>query len=192
MTWRAQDYDPRYNVAPGTAILAFVHGSDNQAAAEVVDWGLKTPRTLLINARAESVTTRPTFRPLLANGRCVIPMNGYFEWHHATRQPYYLYPATGAPAWALGLYRVGLPRPAAVILTRPAAASVDAIHARMPLLASREEAETWLWRSGPDWLEVLPRLLATNPDLGFHQVATTVNNARHQGPDLIRAIAGLP
>lgn len=181
--WRSQDFVPRYNVSPGTAMLAVAHNLDNRAVGGLVYWGIKTHHTFLINARAETVDQKATFRPLLAQGRLVIPMNGYYEWHHETRQPHYIY--TAKPLWALGLHRSG-DDGGAVILTRPAVPELAAIHSRMPLLASsRDEAQEWLWRDGDQHLALLERLLASEPPMKAHAVSKRVNKSSNEGSDLI-------
>jgi putative SOS response-associated peptidase YedK len=181
--WHVQEYLPRYNVGPGTAMLAIVHDAADHAVGGMMHWGIKTPRTFLINARAETASSRPTFRPLLDQGRLVVPMNGYYEWHQQSRTPFYIF--RSQPVWALGLYHKTADGPRAVILTRAATASLVDIHARMPVFTDRETAQEWLTRSKPRYEEVLERLLSTEPAVQFHAVSRRVNKATNEGPELI-------
>lgn len=188
MEWQATLYVPRYNVSPGTSVLAVVHDRQGSAVAGLMHWGLKNPKGgLVINARGETLAERPMFRPLLDRGRVVIPMNGYFEWEPSTKAPYYLY-AQKHPLWALALYRrerEGLAR--FVILTRPAAPRLQRLHPRMPLLADLSSARAWLTARPVE--EVLAGLLQQDIDyLTVHRVSNAVNSSRHEGADLIHPL----
>ncbi len=188
--WRVKDFEPRYNVAPGTAVLTFIHDHEDQTLAGLMQWGIPTPKMLLINARSETVESRPTFRPLLAKSRCVVPLNGYYEWHQQTRQPYYIRPhQDDRPGWALGLYQMTPEGARLVILTRAATTELSAIHPRMPVLADRDLAEVWLDRRESRYRQVLAMMLASEPHYPLRAVSTRVNRAREQGPDLIQPIA---
>lgn len=183
--WRAPEFQPRYNVSPGSRILSLIHGYQDEVIAGLMTWGIKTPRAFLINARAESLESRPTFRPLLSRRRCVIPMNGYYEWHHLTRQPYYITRPGKSPGWALGLYQQTAGGPTAVILTRSASSALADIHPRMPVLAERDEAEAWLRREPAQYRDVLNMLLAQDPQFEMQPVSRRVNKSSEEGPDLI-------
>lgn len=187
--WPKSGYEPRYNVAPGTNILALSQRYNNHSVGRVVTWGIKTPRSFLINARAESLNLRPTFRSLLSKNRLIIPMNGYYEWHQHSRQPYYIQSQGSECLWALGLYQPSsgmLSR--AVILTQPAMPSVSAIHSRMPVLVSRELAEDWLNPATDQYRDVLNGLVSRTTRLIVQPVSIRVNKSLNQGADLVQAI----
>ena len=181
--WRVQGHNPRYNVAPGTFILAIGHDHVDQTAGGLIHWGLKTPRGFLINARSETVATRPTFRAMLAHGRVVIPMNGYYEWHRKSRIPYYIY--GNDPLWTLGLAQKTSQGSQAVILTRDPTDALAAIHARMPMIVTRDLAEAWLCRSEPRYQAVLDSALGATPELSWYAISSRVNKSMNDGPDLI-------
>ncbi|NMP22314.1 SOS response-associated peptidase [Sulfobacillus harzensis] len=187
--WRADRYRPRYNVAPGTEVLALVKSRQGPVVGGLLYWGLPNPRGgLVINARAETLFSRPMFRPLLSNGRAVVPMNGYYEWHHETHQPYYL-TDKHSPLWALALYRRDTDRARLVIITRPASRMLESLHPRMPLLADRELAEGWLSDQGDIPRGVLDHLMAFDtPGIEVVPVSRTVNSSRNEGPELIRPL----
>lgn len=186
--WRAPDYAPRYNVTPGTPVLAVVHDAADQAVGGLVEWGMKTPQSFLINARAETVADRPTFRPMLQHGRAVVPMNGYYEWHQQTRQPYYI--AGDEPWWALALYQRTAAGPRLVVMTRAAIEPLADLHPRMPVLADRSAAAAWLQRGRPEYHEVLEQLLASVPEVSVRAVSRRVNRANQDDPALIEAVGG--
>lgn len=172
------NYEPRYNVAPGTPMLVLeCHAT--RLEGRLVFWGIKTPQAFLINARVETVRTRPTFRSLLSTGRMVIPMNGYFEWDRLTHQPYYIYDVKDRPIFALGLYGAD----GSVILTRPACDTLAAIHSRMPVLAPRDLAQEWLFRG--HIANLVNAIVTTVPPLTVHAVGRRVNKSTNQGADLI-------
>ena len=92
---------PRYNVAPG-ARLVVAHGVAPQREVAVVEWGFvpswARPGQFtrpLINARAETIRTKPSFRRLIKSHRVVIPVNGFYEWRRVsgTKTPFFIRPA---------------------------------------------------------------------------------------------------
>lgn len=188
--WHISTWEPRYNVAPGTSMLAIVHDAEDRAIGGQISWGMRTRQTFMINARAETVQSQPAFRPLLPHGRLIVPMNGYYEWHQTSRQPYFIHTPSEEPLWALGLYQPGPDGSHAVVLTRPASAPLEGIHPRMPVLADRNLAEAWLTRGVDRYPEVLTRLLDEAPELVPRAVDKRVNKAANEGPDLIAPISG--
>lgn len=186
--WRIDDGVPRYNVGPGTLILAIVHGAQDKAIGGPIRWGIKTSHGLVINARVETMASRPLFRALVSSSRLIIPMNGYYEWHQETKQPYYLHDPYQNPLWALGLYQRNREGSSAVIITRPAPPSLAGIHNRMPLLADRDMAERWLNRNPQQPMEVVQQLLMQFPQLLARPVSTRVNNTRNDDPSVMQMV----
>ncbi|MCY0898349.1 MAG: SOS response-associated peptidase [Firmicutes bacterium] len=182
--WRVKDWTPRYNVAPATSSLAITPIGADRERAELLLWGLERGRRLWINARLETLEAGAAFRPLLERGRVIIPMNGYFEWDAATRQPHYITAVHAMPLWALGLYEPGQ---GMVIVTRPASEGLLRLHPRMPALANHEEAKAWLHESPSRLLAWMATWQGLPDDrLTYWPVSTRVNHPRHQGPDLIQ------
>ena len=153
----APGFAPRYNISPGTEVLAV--RSDKHAAREAIRmrWGLiphwaKDPAIghRLANARGESLAERPAFRDAFLAWRCLVPADGYYEWQALGRikQPWYLRPAD-APLFGLAgitaLWRgpSGAVRSVALI-TMPANALTAPIHDRMPLIVAPEDYGAWL------------------------------------------------
>ena len=103
---------------------------------------------LLINARAETASEKPTFREAWQKHRCVIPASWYCEWEHDEKnrpgQKYAIRPTEEGPVWLAGLYRTEDRLPAFVILTRPADDSLAWMHDRMPVMFTEEHAKQWL------------------------------------------------
>jgi putative SOS response-associated peptidase YedK len=206
---------PNYNVAPTTDIAAVVarHDEpDDQARRRLraMRWGLLPPWALdptkagargahpLINARAETLTTSPAFRAAARHRRCLVPMDGYYEWKPAgespadnpkrgRKTPFYFYRPDGAPLLVAGVWAAGkLDGPTCTIVTTEAAGEFAAVHHRMPLVLGEKDWDRWL---DPD-AEAPAELLAGPPDIGpmtMREVATLVNNVANNGPELIEA-----
>jgi putative SOS response-associated peptidase YedK len=109
----------------------------------------------MINARVETVTSKPAFRAALKHRRCLIPANGFYEWKGKTgnKQPYYFHLPSGEPFAFAGLYEIWEEREAppgadpyksCTIITTDASNSVKDIHNRMPLILKPEVYDEWL------------------------------------------------
>lgn len=87
-------YRARYNIAPSQTILVMI-GAAVARCAVAIQWGFEARQrhdsSLLINARVETVADRPTFRDAFRNRRCLIPVDGFYEWRaqQGRRIPYY-------------------------------------------------------------------------------------------------------
>ncbi|MGH3915605.1 MAG: SOS response-associated peptidase [Pseudonocardiaceae bacterium] len=211
---------PEYNVAPTTQVLSVVTRHPRDAAGSpdpertvrsirVMRWGLvphwaKDPGvgSRMINARAESATTKPAYRDAVARRRCLLPADGWYEWQRSAaartpKQPFFLTPAHGSGLAMAGLWATWRgPDPAApplvtcAVLTTAAVGRLTEIHHRMPLVLPTEVWEDWLDPDSPD----PGRLLAPAPEqlerwvdtLELRPVSTAVNNVRHHGPELVR------
>ena len=211
---------PNYNVAPTTSISAVVkrHSEpDDESTRRVrlMRWGLVPPWAktaedggpdtkgpLLINARADKVTTSPAFRNSAKGKRCLVPMDGWYEWRpngelasgkKAPKTPFYMYGGDGEPLFMAGLWSTWRPKEAAkdsspllscTIITTDAAAQLSDIHDRMPLTISEADWDRWLDPDAP----VDEGLLRGHGDLDrieIREVSRLVNSVRNNGPELI-------
>ena len=195
------EYEARYNVAPGTPVLAVRADANHARAGRLLRWGLipswaKEPGigNRLINARAETVVEKPSFRSGFQRRRCIIPANGYYEWAAAggRKQPYYIRPEGDELFGFAGLYdrwsgaEDGQPIDSCTIITTDANALTRPVHARMPVILPVEAYAHWLDPDNPD-LDALTALLRPAPDdaMSIHPVSLRVNNVRNDGPALI-------
>ncbi len=151
----------RFNIAPGVAMPVVVGGES--PAIVMMQWGLiphreKSTGTVrpLINARAETLTEKLSFRHLIANKRCLVPASGYFEWKtegHRKMPFYFSLPKSPLFAFA-GLYDEWHDPDGkkiatyTIITTEPNAISAP-IHNRMPVILSRENEVRWLSGEAP-------------------------------------------
>jgi putative SOS response-associated peptidase YedK len=158
-----QTYRPRYNVAPGNRHWVLRSGA---ARREIVPafWGLvnswaEDPAVGFrqINARAETLATRPAWRSAFKHRRCVVPADGFYEWHgpKKERRPLWFHAPDRALLLLAGLYEdwsspsTGEVRTTFTIITTPAAEPVVRIHDRMPALLEPEVVDAWLGGSEP-------------------------------------------
>ena len=210
-----KDAGPNYNVAPTTAISAVVKRHtepDDESTRRVrtMRWGLVPPWTkagadggpdtkgpLLINARADKVVQSPAFRSSAKHKRCLIPMDGWYEWRgdKAPKTPFYMYAADGELLFMAGLWSTWRPKSgdtpedappllSATIITTDAAGPLARIHDRMPLTISAADWDRWMDPDAP----IDEGLLRGHGDLdriAIREVSTLVNNIRNNGPELI-------
>lgn len=211
---------PNYNVAPTDTIAAVVarHSEpDDEPARRVrlMRWGLVPPWAkacpnggpdtkgpLLINARADKVTSSPAFRSSAKHKRCLVPMDGYYEWRvnsdggatKSRKTPFFMYSDDGEPLLVAGLWSVwrpegqpaedGPPLLSCTIITTDAVGELAEIHDRMPLVVPERDWDRWLDPDAP----VDEELLARPPDVRgicMREVSTLVNSVRNNGPQLI-------
>ncbi len=146
-----------------------------------------------INARVESVETRPLYREAFRKRRCVVPADGYYEWTGTkeNRQPFWFHRPHGELLAFAGLYEWRRPTPESweatfTILTCPPNALAARIHDRMPVILPRERIDDWLF-GGERETEALKALLGPAPEdyLVVRPVSQRVNSVRNEGPDLI-------
>jgi putative SOS response-associated peptidase YedK len=152
---------------------------------------------LLINARSETVTSKPAFRAAAQRRRAIVPASGYYEWQaHPTgpKTPYYLTSDTGDPLGFAALYEWWRPASSAdadwlvsvTIITRAATDTLGHVHDRMPVVVPADLLDAWLDPGLTDRADVAG-LLASIPDpvLVPREVSRAVNSVRNNGPDLV-------
>ena len=146
-----------------------------------------------IHARAETAAEKPMFRDLIRRRRCLVPASGFYQWRRRGRgkQPYFV-AVKGRPLFAFaGLYDEaepgdGPPVASFAVLTTAANALLAPIHDRMPVILHPEDEALWLSREITDPRELEPLLRPfPSEELVAYQVATVVNDARRDGPELI-------
>lgn len=193
-----QDLLGRYNIAPSQLVAAVRIGSGGVRELVPLRWGLVPPWAKeektgysMINARAESVATKPAFRDAFRRRRCLIPADGFYEWQlrpgSKLKQPWYFQLKDGEPFAFAGLWerweprsgRAGEPVESCTILVTDANELVHPIHDRMPVILDPVGCETWL-DPGYD-SSALQALLKPYPAhaMTAWKVGTRVNNPRN-------------
>ncbi|MFO0928023.1 MAG: SOS response-associated peptidase [Gemmataceae bacterium] len=175
---------PRYNVAPTQPIL-IVRQSDGARRAEQARWGLTPPWATggrpLINARADTVATKPAFRAAFRSRRCLVPADGFYEWETIGKKKAPNLFATGGLFAVAGLYDHASD-PAACLITTEANPLVAAVHDRMPVILPPEAWAAWL-NPTTDPAALLPLLAPYPADrMSRRNVSDAVNSARVEGP----------
>jgi putative SOS response-associated peptidase YedK len=158
----------------------------------------------MINARSETVTSKPAFKSAAARRRCLAPALGYYEWQQADGRkiPYFLHAPDDSTLAMAGLYEIwhddSLPEDhpnawlwTCTIVTRPASDTLGHVHDRCPVLVPPDLREQWLDCSADDPL-VARRLLdeIPEPHLVPRQIGRAVGNVRNNGPELIAPVHG--
>ena len=191
----------RYNIAPTQDAAVVRHGAEGRAL-DFLRWGLvpswakdNSMAARMINARAETVAEKPSFRGAFRKRRCLVPADGFYEWRGAkgAKKPYRILNADGKMFAFAGLWERweksgGKPLESFTIITTEANGKLAPLHARMPVILDPADFERWL---SPDLAanEALD-LLRPAPDsaVDFHAVSTHVNNARNDDPSCIEPL----
>ncbi|MGF1628409.1 MAG: SOS response-associated peptidase [Kiloniellaceae bacterium] len=192
--------EPRYNIAPSQAVAAMIGDAAAERHFVWMRWGLvpnwsKGERTTapLINARAETVADKPSFRAAFAERRCVIFADGFYEWRQGgNRQPYcvrlmdtspFAFAAIWEPIAGAG---EGEPAQGCTLITTEANARMVAVHHRMPVILTPQQVGPWL--DPATSRDALQALLQPLPDaaLSLTPVSKRVNSVREDGAELLR------
>jgi putative SOS response-associated peptidase YedK len=196
-----QKFMPRYNIAPTQPILVIPNDSKNEATFFI--WGLvpswakdMSIGSRLINARAETLAEKPSFRGSLKYKRCLIPADGFYEWQTQpgtkTKVPYFIRMKNRQPFAFAGLWDEwqspdgGTVRSATIITTEPNSLMAK-LHNRMPVILDPDQYEEWLDPSPRSADRLLPLLgpHAAEQMTAF-PVSTQVNSPENDLPALIQ------
>ena len=205
------EFRPNYNVAPTTRVAAVANDSEGHRRLGRFQWGLvphwsKDPSgsARLINARSETVFEKPSFRSSASSRRCIVPMDGFYEWRtvydsprpaKSPKEPVYVTRSDGRPLAVAGLW-ASWRDPAAgedapwlhtcCIVTTSANDTMAPIHDRMPVILEPADWSTWLdvSHSNRDELSAL-MMPAERGVVRVIDVAPIVNSIRNNGPELI-------
>lgn len=187
---------PSWNVAPGTAVRIVVPGESRPTLTAAM-WGWTTHRpgaSMLINARSETVTEKPTFARAARERRCLVPADGWYEWQRAgsRRTPYYFHAPDGHQLTFAGLLRPeSEDAPASVvILTRAAVGDLGQIHDRMPVIIPADVREEWASADQLRSAEVSHLVGTADLDVVAYEVSSAVGSVRNNTPDLLRPVSG--
>jgi len=192
------DFPPRYNLSPMQAVPVYGLNAQGEGRLRLMQWGLipgwaKDPAIAakLNNARAETVAEKPAFRDAFRRRRCLVPMNGFYEWQRegARKTPHYFSLHDGGLFAVAGIYDTwrdagGEARCTFAVLTTAPNALMAPIHDRMPVILDGPEGEAeWLaHEADPDALTALMR---PTQDLEAREVDEAVNSSRVEGPQLL-------
>jgi putative SOS response-associated peptidase YedK len=200
-----------YNVTPTKTVPIIVErfsGTNVERSMRPVRWGLvptwaKEPGSgpPMINARAESITSKPAYAESAARRRCLMPATGWYEWQpgNARRQPYLCTRGDGASlamaavfsAWWPPNHTDG-PLVTCAVVTTQAVGDLADIHHRMPLVLSERQWADWLDPQRTDIADLLSPAADVLAELELRPVSTEVNNMRNNHPELLRRVEPAP
>jgi putative SOS response-associated peptidase YedK len=189
----AELHRPRYNICPGSSVLALLAQPDASRVSWVgLEWGLVpswrksfSGAKAMINARIETVLEKPTFRNAIQHRRCLILANGFYEWKKVGggKEPHLIRLKSNKAFAFAGIWETWGPkedlRQTCAILTTEPNTLVAPIHKRMPVLIPPSRYEEWLHSSALDkgmapWSDPYPA-----GEMEEYAVTNTVNQTRH-------------
>ncbi|HEX9800874.1 MAG TPA: SOS response-associated peptidase [Thermoanaerobaculia bacterium] len=196
---------PRYNVAPTQEVAIVRWRQEGGRELALVHWGLvpfwakeRAIGSRLINARAESISQKPSFRDSFKKRRCLIPADGFYEWQKADgrKQPWLVRLRGGEPFAFAGLWSSWQDRESdgtlesCTIVTTTPNELAKRIHDRMPVILPWERHATWLDPAAAS--DTLQALLVPYPvdEMEAFPVSTWVNSPAHEEPRCVEPLAG--
>jgi putative SOS response-associated peptidase YedK len=203
-----------YNVPP-SGHLAVIRALPKARRLDPLVWGLvpawaraEGPKTLkpVALARIETASTSPIFREAVRRRRCLVAVNGFFEWKRhegekvkrkGSSEPFFVRTPSGAPFALAGLWERRVSRDGEVlescaIITQPALAPVDAIHDRMPVVLPEDTWDAWLDPDANDEAAVRQLLVPRSPELIAYPVTPRVNDPRNDDPSCLAPVERRP
>jgi len=191
-----------YNIAPGKDIAIIVNeGGKNRLAAcrwgFVPSWGKDLKEGYkMINARAETVAEKPSFRQAFSRHRCLVVADGFYEWKNegGKKRPFYIHRRDGIPFGMAGLYNLwtspeGVQICTSTIITTDANESLTPVHDRMPVILAPDATGLWLDPSVHEKEKLLP-VLKPYPDdeIELYEVSARVNSPKNDSKENIERI----
>ncbi|MES2731930.1 MAG: SOS response-associated peptidase [Bacteroidota bacterium] len=208
---QADEYHPTYNAAP-TQYLPVITNLQSDTL-QFFRWGLiphwakeASMGNKMINARAETLTEKPSFKKLVTQKRCLVISDGFYEWQslegpaqgsltsRKRKQPYHISLASNGLFAFAGLWENWIDRnsgeviPSFSIITTEANALVKEVHDRMPVILSHADEALWLKDSisESDHLDLLKPYPAEK--MKKYAVGEEVNSPRNNSPDLLHRL----
>ena len=206
------DADPDFNVAPTSDVNVVFEDGDGQRRLDLMFWGLvpswaESPAigSRLINARSETAASKPSFRSAFRRSRCIIPVDGFYEWvqvpERKRKQPVFISAHDSKPLAFAGLWETWRSRGgedgeslrSCSILTGPPNQLIAPLHDRMPMILPRENWSTWFDPRNSD-IERLQGMLVPAPEslLQWWPVSLRVNTVRAHDASLVEPVEITP
>ncbi len=195
---------PNYNVAPTQMLPVITEGDANRI--HIFRWGLVpfwakdlSIGTKMINARSETLLEKPAFKSLIASKRCIIPLDGFYEWKKddkGNKIPFRIVVTDQEIFGAAGLWDVWVDKVSGqewhtfTIITTPPNRLMEAIHDRMPAILLRENESLWLDEAvrPSEAVELLNPYPSEN--MLAYQVSALVNNVRNRAKEVMEPVLG--
>ena len=201
------DLTPRYNIAPSQMVACVRQAPENgHRECVLMKWGLipswaKDPSigNKMINARADTVAEKPSFRKAFKHQRCLVIADGFYEWKRegTAKQPYYIRFKDSRPFVFAGLWeswkdkhQEDAPKiDSCTIITTDANELLESIHHRMPVILDLKDSEVWLDPAMKDPAVLTPLLKPySSEEMEAFPISTRVNNPRVDGPECVEPL----
>lgn len=195
--------EPRYNIAPTQLVPVIRQSEQHQRQLQILRWGLipawakdASMGARLINARAESVNEKPSFRSAFRQRRCLVIADGFYEWQRqdSKKQPFFIHLPDGKPFAFAGLWErwqspEGETIESCTIITTEANELLRSIHDRMPVILAPKDYDVWLDPTLQE-PEKLQQLLHPYPTEAMitDAVSTKVNSPKNDTPECIKKV----
>jgi putative SOS response-associated peptidase YedK len=200
-------FEPRFNIAPAQMVNVVLAPESERILSQlkwglVPSWSKDAPTSKgLINARAETLTEKPSFREAFKSHRCIIPASGFYEWQKkgtGAKQPFYFYLKEKEVFGFAGLWEEWLDKQTGelletcTIITTEANEILKAVHDRMPVILMAESYDEWLDTKVKD-TNRLQELLKPYPakEMSSHAVSRSVNIPETDSDELIKPMNSL-
>lgn len=188
---------PNYNVCP-TNTVTVVTSEAGQRRLRAMRWGFipnwyKAPNDgpLIINARSDTVATKPAFREAVRTRRCIVPASGFYEWstgEAGEKLPWYFTRADGRPMALAGLWQRWQDLDTVAIVSTDAGPGMAGLHHREAVVLERDDWPLWLGEAGHG-AAVLMKASAEGVLTRPYRVGVAVNSNRAAGRELILPVA---
>jgi putative SOS response-associated peptidase YedK len=186
------DHQASYNISP-TQNAPVVFQDNNNRILKNMRWGLipswakdNSFASKLINARAETIADKPSFKNLITTNRCVVLANGYYEWVNINnkKQPYFIYSGENTMISMAGLWTEWKDVISFTIITKQSETSISHLHHRMPLMLPKEKIDSYLDKNNAfdDFI------IFDDMKLKYHQVSRLVNSPKNNNASCINPI----
>lgn len=205
------EHAPDYNVAPTTRVLGVAVDREGVRRLGRFHWGLvpswakdASGSARLINARSESIFDKPSFRQLVPHRRCLVPMDGFYEWRtvhetppaaRAPKEPVYVTRRDGRPLAVAGIWsswRADTTSPwlhTCCLITTAANETIAGVHDRMPVIVEPSDWAAWLDPTNSNRADIESLMRPADDDvIVWRRVSTRVNSVRNNDPSLLDAI----
>ena len=193
-------YSPRYNITPSQDVLSIINDGENYRAG-YLKWGFipeysKDSKSYIINTRSETIDTKPSFKNSLINKRCIIPVDGFYEWkkEQTKKTPMRITMKDNSIFALAGIWSTFIKDDASKIftfsiITTTANKLINDIHDRMPVILNHENIKLWLNPNNKD-PQLLKSLLHPYSDSTMitYEVSSEVNNPKNDYESLIEHI----
>lgn len=199
--------EPRFNIAPSELVpVVRVFSQSEGRRLDLLRWGLvpswakdASIGNKLINARVESAAEKPAFRDAFNARRCLVVVDGFYEWQRQgrTKQPFHIKSRSGELLVMAGLWDRWMSPDGEIvetftIVTKPSEERVKDIHDRMPAILSKENQNEWLAPGLREPSSLRGLLANPSPSLVATPVGTKVNKADYDAPDCIEPVQVQP